>query len=261
VNPYSVAVLPGDVTIARGSDQMVTADLGGFESGEAQIFVRGESREGFDRISMLPGDSTAFEILLLAVDEATEYFVESEGIRSATYNIEVADLPYVDRLELEYNFPSYTGLAPRVIEDGGDIAALRGTRVDIRVFPTMIIPGGTLLVDGSAVELDDAGDGTWVGSLTVRNRGFYEVELAMTDGTMVPASPQYTIDVLNDQPPSVSFSKPGRDFRASPVEEVFLEARADDDYGIGELVLVYSANGGPEDTIPLFTQGPPHSRK
>jgi uncharacterized protein DUF4175 len=255
VNPYSVAVLPGDVTIARGSDQMVTAELGGFESGEAKIYLRGESRGGFDRITMLPGNTTAFEILLLALNERTEYFVESEGIRSATHTIEVADLPYVDRLELEYDFPSYTGLAPRVIEDGGDIAALRGTQVTVHVFPTMITPGGRLLVDGEPLELEDEGDGTWSGSLRVEEEGFYEIELAMADGTLVPASPQYTIDVLDDQPPSVSFSKPGRDFRASPIEEVFLEAKADDDYGISELVLVYSANGGAEDTISLFNQG------
>ena len=32
VNPYSISVTPGDVAIARGSDQMVTADLQGFET-------------------------------------------------------------------------------------------------------------------------------------------------------------------------------------------------------------------------------------
>ena len=40
-----------------------------------------------------------------------------------------------------------------------------------------------------------------------------------------PASPQYTIDVLTDQAPTVSFAKPGRDTSASPIEEVFVEAQ------------------------------------
>jgi uncharacterized protein DUF4175 len=252
VNPYSVGILPGDITIARGSDQMVTATLNGFESGEAQVFLRGESQESFDRITMLPGVDAAFEILLLALDEKTEYFVESEGIRSSTHTIDVADLPYVDQLQLEYHFPAYTGLAPRTIEDGGDIAALRGTRVELTITPTMLTPSGRLLVDGEVIELDDAGDGTWTGSLTIQGRGFYEIQLARSDGALVSASPQYTIDVLTDQPPSVSFTKPGRDFAATPVEEVFLEAKADDDYGISELLLIYSANGEPEDTVSLY---------
>ena len=266
VNPYSIVVEPGDVTIARGSDQLVAVQLVGFENDEVRIFFKSESSdvfdqlsmlpEVFDELSMLPDQVEGFELLLLGLDENTEYFVESAGIRSATYRIEVADLPYVDRLELEYHFPSYTGLAVRTVEGGGDIAALEGTEVVVKVFPTMLTPGGRLLVNGEPAELSDAGDGTWLGTLEVVREGYYEIELARTDSDLVSASPQYTIDVLTDQPPSVSFSKPGRDTRASPIEEWFLEAKADDDFGISELLLIYSTNGEAEDTIVLYDSRP-----
>ncbi len=320
VNPYSITVEPGDVTIARGSDQLVVAQLFGFASDEVQVFFKSESSDVFDRLSMLPDEAERFELLLLGLDENTEYFVESSGIRSDTHRIEVADLPYVDRLELEYHFPSYTGLAPRTIDGRGDIAALEGTQVKVKIFPTMLTPGGRLLVNGKPAELSDVGDGTWLGSLRVEREGYYEIELAQADGELVPAlegtqvkvkifptmltpggrllvngkpaelsdvgdgtwlgslrveregyyeielaradgelvpaSPKYTIDVLTDQPPSVSFSKPGRDTRASPIEELFLEAKADDDFGISELALIYSVNGEPEDTISLYDSQP-----
>ena len=256
VNPYSISVSPGDVTIARGSDQLVTAELQGFETEDVQIFFRGESSDAFDQLSMLMDGSEGFSLLLLSLDENTEYFVESSGIRSATHRIDVADLPYVEHLELEYRFPAYSGLSPRTVEFGGDIAALRGTVVRLRVFPTMLTPGGQLLIDGVAVELADEGDGTWTASLTVERQGYYEVALARAGGELVPASPQYTIDVLSDQPPSVSFSKPGRDENATPIEEFYVEAKADDDYGVSELLLMYSVNGGAEDTIRLFDDRP-----
>ena len=67
------------------------------------------------------------------------------------------------------------------------------------------------------------------------------------------ASPQYTIDVLDDQAPSVSFNRPGRDTSASSIEEVFVEAAAEDDFGIRNLELVYSVNGGPEKVVKLFS--------
>jgi hypothetical protein len=256
VNPYSIDVSPGDVTIARGSDQLVTAQLLGFQTEDVQIFFRGESADAFDRLSMLSDASEGFELLLLGLDENTDYFVESGGTRSATHTIEVADLPYVEHLELEYRFPRYSGLAPRTVEFGGDIAALKGTVVTLRVFPTMLTPGGQLVIDGEAVALTNEGDGTWTASLTVEDEGYYEVALERAGGELVPASPQYTIDVLSDQPPSVSFSQPGRDERASPIEEFFLEAKADDDYGISELLLIYSVNGGAEDTISMFDGQP-----
>src|SRR4029077_15740400 len=78
-------------------------------------------------------------------------------------------------------------------------------------------------------------------------------ELTGPHDEKVDASPQYTIDVIDDQPPAVHFSKPGRDTQASPVEELFLEARADDDFGVKNLQLFYSANGAPPKMVPLFS--------
>ncbi len=257
VNPYSVAVQPGDVTIARGTDQMVTAALGGFESADASIFMKGESEQSFQRLSMLRAIEGGFEVLLLSVNEPTEYFVEATGIRSPTFSIDVADLPYVDRIDLTYNFPGYTGLQPRTVEDGGDVAALRGTVVELAIEPTMITPGGVLLIDGEpAGDLTLRDDGTLTARFTVGDASFYAIELARVDNEeLVPASPEYRIDVLTDLEPSVSFSRPGRDMPASAIEEVYLEMRADDDYGIGDVRLVYSVNGGEEDTVTVFRAG------
>ncbi len=50
----------------------------------------------------------------------------------------------------------------------------------------------------------------------------------------------------------MSIAKPGRDTNASPIEEVFVEARAEDDFGVRDLELVYSVNGSAEKTIRLF---------
>ena len=256
VNPYAVSVVPGDVTIARGTDQLVTAALQGFEAGEASIFTRTGPDASFRRLSMIPSTKAegGFEALLLGVEDRTEYFVESTGVRSPTYTVEVADLPYVGQLDLTYRYPSYTGMAPRTVEDGGDVAALPGTEVEVTILPTVPAPSGRLLVDGEPVTLSVDEGGILTGSFTVGTEGFYSVELARETGELVPASPEYTIDVLEDQPPLVRFSEPGRDVPASPIEEVFLEISADDDYGVGDIRLVYSVNGGAEDTVPVFRQ-------
>src|SRR5262249_61604237 len=89
-------------------------------------------------------------------------------------------------------------------------------------------------------------------SFTIDKQGFYRIELDGPHGEHVSASPQYTIDVLDDQAPLVSFTRPGRDTSATPVEEVFVEAHATDDYGVKQLDLIYSVNGGPKKTVKLF---------
>ena len=74
-------------------------------------------------------------------------YVEANGVRSPVFSMEVMDLPTVDRLVLEYRFPAYTGLEARTVDPGGDVAALQGTEVTVKVSPTMTTPGGRILLN------------------------------------------------------------------------------------------------------------------
>lgn len=255
VNPYAILVAPGDLTVARGSDQFIEAELVGFTSQDVTLVTRGEGDAEGRRLSMIPRtDSDGYEVLLVGLEDGLDYYVESDGVRSPTYRIAVVDLPYVDRMDHEYRFPGYTGLPVRTVQGAGDIAVLAGTTVTLTIHPTLGTPAGRLLVDGDEPqELMVEADGTLTGTFTVNRRGFYRIELALADGTFVSASPEYTIDLLADQPPGISITRPGRDTPASPIEEVYLEAEADDDYGIDELLLVYSVNGGAEDTVAMYS--------
>jgi hypothetical protein len=194
--------------------------------------------------------------MLFNVGASTSYYVEADGVRSPTYTMNVVELPAVAGLELEYIYPAYTGRAPEKVESAGDVAALRGTQVRVHVKSTMTTPGGSLTLDpGSPSPLTSAADGTLSGTFTIADDGFYQVELIGPHGEHVPASPKFTIDAIDDQPPTVSFDKPKRDVKASPVEEVPLQARADDDFGVKSLDLIYSVNGGPEKTVSLYGKG------
>ena len=108
------------------------------------------------------------------------------------------------------------------------------------------------LLTGESLPLAKQADGTFTANFPVKEQGFYKIELEGPAGEKVNASPQYTIDVLTDQGPSVHFNKPGRDTNATPVEEVFAEVKADDDYGVKSVDLFYSVNGGDEKTVHLF---------
>lgn len=251
--PYRITVTPGTATVPKGADQVIGATLDGFDSADAAIVMKKGTGDSYERVPMLKGDDGAYEGLLFDLGDTIEYFVEAAGVRSPAFTLTVVELPYVERLDLEYTFPAYTGLEPRKIENGGDIAVLGGTEVAVTITPTMATGGGELLVgEGERVPLTAAADGTFTARFTVKDDGFYRVELDAPSGTRVTASPQYTIDVLTDQAPTVTLSKPGRDTDATPVQEFAVEARADDDFAVKNLELVYSVNGGEEKSIRLF---------
>ena len=256
-SPYAITVAPGDATVPKGSDQTITAKLAGFRSNDVALMVKTGGEGAFERMPLVAtGDPTTFEGMLFDLKKPIEYYVESDGVRSPTYGMKVVALPAVAKLELEYIFPSYTGLPPQKVESGGDVAALRGTQVRVHVVPTMETPAGRLQFDPQATSgLTPQADGSLSGGFTIDQDGFYHVELDSTRGDHVAASPKYTIDAIEDQPPTVSFEKPKRDTSANPVEEVLLQAKADDDFGVKQLDLIYSVNGGEEKTVTLFGKG------
>lgn len=266
-SPYRIDVTPGHATVARGADVPIVARLSGFSAADVDLYTRSSEGAPFERALMVampaphepqtavPGgpasgaesDSPAFESTLFGVRASTEYFVQAAGVRSAVFTIEAADLPYADRLQLEYVFPAYTGLEPETVEDGGDIAVVTGTTVRLRAHSTLATSAGRVVRDDRHhVPLTVAPDGTLTGEFAVTGDGLYRLEFATASGTFVAASPQYTIDALDDGAPVVTVAKPARDLRATSIDEVYVEAAADDDYGVATLDLVVAINGGPE---------------
>jgi hypothetical protein len=255
--PYAISVLPGNVTVAKGGDQEVSATLRGFTAEGVQLAVRRGAAAEWDHVPMTArGDSAHFSIRLFDIAERTEYYVESNGVRSALFRIDVANLPYVKKIDLEYRYPGFTGMATETVADGGDIAAPRGTTVIVHATTTMPVKGGRLLIEGKPpTPLTLNGDGTLTAPIQVTANGFYKLELETQSGDFIPGSLDYTIDVLDDRPPTIKFEKPGRDTKVTAVDEVFTQVQATDDYGVSNIDLMYSVNGGPEKTVALQSGG------
>ena len=57
---------------------------------------------------------------------------------------------------------------------------------------------------------------------------------------------------MKDNPPEVKITRPGRDFRATPIEEVTVAVEAKDDFGLKDVELHYSVNGGAEKTVSML---------
>jgi len=272
--PYRVSVEPGDAAIATGADQWITARLEGFRAESAVLHTRAErgddeysAESSWESAALDPDpEDGAFRHLLLGVGEATDYFVEADGVRSPVFRIEVEDVPYTEQIDLLYRYPAYTGLSPRPVTAGGDIAAVAGTEVEVFVRPSVRADGGEVRFGAgddpiplspapAGLPSDAEAEGVLAATLRLETSGAYRIALRDGAGTLRNASRDYAIEVLDDLPPIVRVLRPGRDTRASPVEEVFTEVRAEDDYRITRLELRSAVNGGEETVVPLAGAG------
>ncbi len=247
-----LAVTPGDVRIRRGDSVVIDAHIENRAARKTVLFVQNRG-EDWIRIPMRKGHAdNRYTHTLASIQTPLAYYVDTGRDRSRTFQISVFDRLRVERIDVAYDFPRYTGLENRVERNGGDITAPEGTRISLHVtFNRPVDRANLYLQDGGSVDLTAEGAGAR-GSFIVRTDDTYHIE-ARDRAQLENENPiKYFIQAIPDGRPEVTLTVPGKDRRVMPIEEVALAAVARDDYGVTRFSLHYSVAGGSEKAVSLL---------
>ena len=248
----SVDVLPGDTRVVAGQPLKIRARLRAGEKElsrlQPQLLVAAGDEQ---RTVAMTRAGDAFEFAFESVDRSFQYRVTAGATVSADYTVTALFPPRVQRIDIQYRYPAFSGLDPREEQDGGDIYAPAGTRVRVRIHADKPIATGQLALGTGAVPLQPSGDRTMDADLVLARDGSYRIKLRDRDGLVSDGDSEYFIRLMDDRPPDVRIMRPAGDQGITPLEEVTIEARADDDYGISTLELVFSVGGGREHVVPF----------
>ena len=248
----NVEVLPGDVRIPAGQPLKIRARVLAGESELSRSQPRLMVTAGGDQrtVDMVPAGD-AFEFAFDSVDRSFAYKVTAGPVASGDYQVTALFPPRVKRIDIDYQYPSFSGMAPRTEEDGGDIYAPQGTRVRLRIEADKPIASGELSLSRARNSLSPSSPTAVFADLVLTKDDSYRVRLTDTDGLRSDADSEYFIRLMDDRPPEVRILRPSADQGITPLEEVAIEARAEDDYGVASLDLVYSVAGGKEQVVPF----------
>jgi len=247
---YVIDVQPGSVKLRAGHPLTVVARIPGIDGGLVPEITVGTG-EAARSARLAPGAGAGeFTITLNNIETSFPYVISLGAVQSAQFQVEVIRPVRVARVDVRYEYPKGVGLPPQTEEDTGDIYAPEGTTAHLTITTDKPVAQGQLSVsDGTTVAL--AGHGTVLSAaLTVARDGSYRIALNDIDGLSSEGT-EYFIRMLNDRPPDVRILRPAGDKHVSPLEEVAIEARADDDYGVQSLELVFKTSAGKETVVPL----------
>ena len=253
---YTIEVTPGDVTVRRHSDQLITAHVTGMHPDKARLFAHYESTSGWEPVAMQDerdtGGGASYQFVFAGLPENVEYYVAAGPLVSSHYRVRVLDLASVKQIRVTYHYPAWTRMKPAIEEHSGDLRAIEGTEAAIEVEMDRPLKDGRLMLDnGQIIHLAGGARNRYQGSIHLERDGAYHV--ADTDGGQeVRLSEDYFIATEKAMPPEVAIDRPGGDYRASPIEEVTVGVTARDPFGLGGVQLHYSVNGGPDHDVNLL---------
>src|SRR5262249_4191288 len=215
-----------------------------------------ESAQGQPVVFPMTRSADRYELRINALERSFKYRVTAGPAASRIYGVTALFPARVQRIELHYDYPSFTGLKPRDERDGGDVYAPAGTRVRLVVHTDKPVSDGALAFSQGkpGVPLARVSERALESTRTVQEEAAYRVGLSDADGLRSEGT-EYFVRVMDDRPPEVHILRPTGDQGVTPLEEVPIEARADDDFGIESLDMVYSVSGGPEKIVPFTSFG------
>ena len=277
-----VKVSPGNARILRGKSLPIQVIVTG-KSAEKVVLAyydkdappTAENENSKQEVNMVqnPKDKRGFAYEIFNINTDMEYYVVANETTSERYTVEVFEMPRIDNVSVSYTYPEYTMLKPVVQQGSGDIQAVVGSTAEIRITANKTIQKATFTLQSSesaaktensdtdesvpskSSEMVIADGNILTTTLEVREDGKYTVELLCIDGFNNEVPIEYNIKAMPDNAPEVVIKEPGRDVKATKLEEVKIVAEATDDYGVEKLSLMYRIGAGELKEIVLESTG------
>jgi hypothetical protein len=253
---YAISINPGNVTVRRNSDQLIAAQITGMQPAKAQLFAHYQSGSGWEQVLMQrtpsSGTGATYQFVFAGLPENVEYYVTAGPLVSEHYKMRVVDLPAVKEIQVTYHYPTWTGMKPVTEDHSGDLRAIEGTDAVIQVRTDKPLKDGQLVTDGGqTIHLTGGPGNTYQGSIHMEKDGVYYLA-ANDESQSVRLSEDYFIATDKAMPPEISIVRPGGDYRASAIEEVAVGVKGSDEFGLKDMQLHYSVNGGPVRDVHLL---------
>ncbi len=171
------------------------------------------------------------------VSNTISFFIEANGVRSKTYELEVLKTPTIVGFEMSLNYPNYTKKRDELIMNTGNAVVPEGTTVTWKVGTeqTETVSWSTLRDNATPENLKKAMANSF--SISKRVKEHLKYRITTSNANLKDYEKlNYTIQVVKDAYPEITIKSDIDSVSRGPVQFV---GQLSDDYGLSSLNLVY----------------------
>jgi hypothetical protein len=242
--PVRATVRPGNVLVRSGAALTLTCIPGSASFPSCRLAITPlDGTVGFSRIISADPARGLFSHTIPAVSSSFIYQFTIGNSAFPSDTVRVAARPYLTALQIRLFPPAYTGVRPAVLSEGqGNFAAYPGTRAEIRITAPFALSSSRLITsDADTIPMTvSAAEASCI--MVIDRRRTFTFALADTLGQTSDSVPLYSMEIIPDMPPVISFVKPGANATCMPAMAETLVVEAIDDMGLRSLAVTTRKN-------------------
>lgn len=259
-----ISVEPGDVELERGSSLLVLARFPERVPATVELVAVDEDNKEI-RIPLQKSlEDPVFGGRLASLQKGLKYHIEFDDNQSDTFKVTLFDFPTLVKADATVVSPEFTGLPPKMIENVRQLTVVEGATVELVCEFNSSLPQALLIDEkrnGRPIELVRSPDSERIAKTqwTFDEPGEYRYKLQLRDqsGRSNRDPVEFRMTVAPNREPDLKVTFPSRDLRVSSLQELMLEARASDDFGLKGMGLIYQSPAGEETVIDFAKEAAP----
>lgn len=263
----------GDRKVPYGKEIAIAATCSGALPMEGTLRIKTALSKGWESLPLPQSPEGRYAHKFDGVFQDFEYEIRVGDARSDKYKVTVIPPPRIAKSRVFLKYPPYTGLKDAEIGDL-NLQVPEGTQITWRLSYDMPLleaflvrenPDASVLMDPASAPAASQASRP-LGAPMKLEKDAKTVTYSMTAGESYPyhirwtdqqfkdehgSDMRYMLQVDADVPPEVDILYPTSDGKATVNKTLTVKFKADDNYGLTGLFMVYSLNDGAEKRVPL----------
>ncbi len=250
----NVKIEPGDVELERGTSLLVLARFPEPLPSRVSVLLNAANVPEWTQPAEKSLDDPVFGARVANVMHDLSYTVQFDSRSTKAYRVTVFDYPALVRSDLLVQSPEYTGQTEKLIENAFEVTMVEGAKVTVKCRVNKALKSAVLVSksgEKTPLIVDPKDPTKYAVTLSPPSSQRYRLELTDDHDRINRDPDEYRIEIVPNRPPRFELAFPGKDVRVSPLEELAIEGKVVDEYGLDEVGVVLQTPGQDPITVPL----------